>query len=223
MTPLEWYPNRLSKIQTVWHRAVGIYKDIHAFRLMDYLYGHTKFVRTRTVSVCWLLQPSSISVCTFLISNKLLHMAATNCTDGGHYNTHEVIAMRILYYINFVDTQWRLYWNLVGQKRAWMDGLLAESAADAPNRGSVFKFEEFQKLITTMYNRACNSAFPVWVLYRFIAVSLLLGALRSKQFKRFREGGLEAIEYVRENRDVDHLLYSYLCNDILLYNVIFRA
>ena len=40
-----------------------------------------------------------------------------------------------------------------------------------------------------------------WILLRFSAVTLLLGCLRSEQFNRFREGGLRAIEWLRDNRD----------------------
>ena len=86
-----------------------------------------------------------------------------------------------------------------------MEGLLKESAKDAANRGSVFKFEEFRLLVTTLYDRDCKLPFPVWIQKRFIAVSFLLGALRSKQFMRFRNGGLEAVEFMRDNRDVNHL------------------
>ena len=63
------------------------------------------------------------------ISHKLLHLAATNCEDGGHYNT-----------------KWRIFWNLVTQKRRWLEESMAQSALGASNRGFVFKFQEFRTL-----------------------------------------------------------------------------
>ena len=48
-----------------------------------------------------------------------------------------------------MSLSWRLYWNLVSQKKPWMNKLLKESARNAPNRGFVFEFDEFRHLITT--------------------------------------------------------------------------
>ena len=101
-------------------------------------------------------------------------------------------------------TGWRLYWNYVCQKKAWIERLLAKSAVDAPNRGSVFSYEEFRILATTTYDPAKGVPFHVFIQYRFMGTTLLFGALRSEQFDRFRKGGLEAIEYLRDNRDTDH-------------------
>ena len=42
-----------------------------------------------------------------------------------------------------------------------------------------------------------------YICLRFCAVTLLLGCLRSEQFNRFREGGLEAVEWIRNNLDRD--------------------
>ena len=103
-----------------------------------------------------------------------------------------------------VGSQWHLYWNLVSQKRAWVERLLAKSAVDAPNRGSVFTFEEFKILATTSYDPAKGVAFPVFIQKRFMGTTLLFGALRSEQFTRFRKGGLEAIEWLHDNKDENH-------------------
>ena len=103
---------------------------------------------------------------------------------------------------------WTLYWTLVTEKRAWIDRLLAKSAADAPNRGSVFSFEEFQVLATTEFAIALALPFPVWIQKRFIALTLLFGALRSEQLDRFRQGGLQAIEFLDTNRDEDHQCFG---------------
>ena len=92
---------------------------------------------------------------------------------------------------------------MVQQNRKALYAQLKISAQDAPNRGAVFKFEEFRQLVTTTWSPDCSVSFPVFILKRFMAVTYLLGALRSKQFERFRSGGLEAIEYLRDNRD-DH-------------------
>ena len=103
-----------------------------------------------------------------------------------------------------VGNQWQLYWNLVCQKRAWVQRMLALSAVDAPNRGSVFSFEEFKVLVTTGYDPAKGVPFAVVIQKRFMAITLLLGALRTEQFSRFRKGGLEAIEWLHDNKDEDH-------------------
>lgn len=108
-----------------------------------------------------------------------------------------------------IGLAWRLYWTLVQQNKRWIYGLLKASAKDAPNRGSVFEFDEFRTLVTTTFKPE-DVCFPVWVLKRFMAVSLLLGALRSEQFDRFREGGLASIEFLRENRDENHHIRNHL-------------
>ena len=78
------------------------------------------------------------------------------------------------------------------------------SAADAPNRGSVFTFEQFKILTTTLFDRELGIPFPTWLNKRFMAISLLFGALRSEQFCRFRHGGLAAIEWLMDNKSADH-------------------
>ena len=131
---------------------------------------------------------------TFLhLSDKLLQLASTNCTDGGHYNTQ------------ILSRSWNLYWTLASQKRSWIEGLIKKSAVNAPNKGSVFNFEQFQRLVTAVYNLDCGVSFPVWMTNRFMGVSFLLGALRTEQFDRFRAGGLRAITWNRSNRDENHL------------------
>jgi hypothetical protein len=99
---------------------------------------------------------------------------------------------------------WRLYWTLVSQKKGWIRQLLKVSAKDAPNRGSVFTFGEFKKLVTTKFEDVVDICFPVFIVNRFLAVSLLLGALRTEQLDRFRSGGLNAIEFDRTNKDKNH-------------------
>ena len=103
-----------------------------------------------------------------------------------------------------MGSQWQLFSTLVRQKRAWLHRMLAESAVDAPNRGSVFSFEEFKILVTTCYDPAKGVPFAVVTQKRFMGISLLLGALRTEQFTRFRKGGLEAIEWLRDNIDANH-------------------
>jgi len=92
----------------------------------------------------------------------------------------------------------------VSDKKAWVKRLLSISAVDAPNRGSVFSFEEFKVLTTTIFAIALGIPFPVWLRQRFMGTTLLFGALRSEQFHRFRKGGLESIEYLYDNKDADH-------------------
>ena len=78
------------------------------------------------------------------------------------------------------------------------------SAADAPNKGSVFTFEEFKVLTTKLFDPEQGIPFPTWLSKRFMAISHLLGALRSEQFSRFRKGGLRSIEWLMDNKDTDH-------------------
>ena len=80
------------------------------------------------------------------------------------------------------------------------------SAADAPNKGSVFAFEEFKVLTTTLFDPELGIPFPEWLSKRFMAISLLLGALRSEQFCRFRKGGLGSIEWLMNSKDTDHCI-----------------
>ena len=103
-----------------------------------------------------------------------------------------------------MSLSWRLYWNLVSQKKPWMNKLLKESARNASNRGFVFEFDEFRQLITTEWSPDCGIDFIRWVSTRFPAVTLLLGALRSEQLDRFRGAGLQGIDFNRENKDNHH-------------------
>ena len=103
-----------------------------------------------------------------------------------------------------MSTHWRLYWNLVKEKEAWVKQLLKKSAVGAPNQGSVFNFQEFQALSTTLFDSSMGLPFPVWIQKRFMATSLLFGALRSEQLERFRQGGLESIEFLTDNKNTDH-------------------
>ena len=71
---------------------VGISKDLDAFRLMEYLYGPPKqpVKRYGPHAHCMdgvVLKPSTL----IHVAEKFLQMAATNCVDAGHFNTHLVI------------------------------------------------------------------------------------------------------------------------------------
>ena len=103
-----------------------------------------------------------------------------------------------------LGNEWTLFWTLRSQRRAWIKSLLAISSKDANNKGSVFTFEEFRKLSTTLFDPSLGIPFPEWIMKRFMAITLLFGALRTEQFKRFREGGLESIEWLTNNIDKDH-------------------
>ena len=157
-----------------------------------------------------ILKPSTM----IHIAHKLLHLAATNNTDGGHYNTRfrDRIIIAFCHHSHIFkiskasksDTKWRIYWNYVCGKKEWVQRLLAVSAVDAPNRGSVFSFEEFKLLTTITFDAKKGIPFPVWIRKRFLGVTLLFGALRSEQLHRFRKGGLKSIEYLLDNKDDDH-------------------
>ena len=104
-----------------------------------------------------------------------------------------------------MSTAWGLYWNLAQQKRAWVEDMISESSRNAPNKGGVFKFEEFRKMVLEEYNQALHKVpFPTWMTDRFMAVTFLLAALRTAQHNRFRQGGLKAVTWYRENRDENH-------------------
>ena len=96
---------------------------------------------------------------------------------------------------------WLLFWNLVTQARKSVYERLEVSARTAPNKGTIFSFEEFRTIITTPWSLDCGADFSLWMNQRFMAVTLLLGALRSEQFDRFRKGGLDSVEWNRDNRD----------------------
>ena len=77
VTPVEW-------------RKVGIDSDLKAFHLMKYLYGIKNINDNNDLCLniphdncIELMAPSTL----MKIGEKFLQLAATNCTDGGHYNT----------------------------------------------------------------------------------------------------------------------------------------
>ena len=69
-------------------------------------------------------------------------------------------------------------------------------------RRVVFAFDEFKKLLTTTWNKdmdiICLAEFLIW---SFSSKTILLGALRSRQYDRFRLGGTAGIKMMRGNRD----------------------
>ena len=70
VTPAEW-------------KQVGIDSDMRAFNLVNYLYKNRKdcvFLHSHCDKI---LKPSTL----MHIGEKLLQLAATNCTDGGSFNT----------------------------------------------------------------------------------------------------------------------------------------
>jgi len=78
------------------------------------------------------------------------------------------------------------------------------SSTRAKNRaGEVFTFDEFKCLLFSVWTPGVEneytSDFVTYMVhfslnaYKFMAMTLLLGALRTEQFERFRKGGLEAI------------------------------
>ena len=89
---------------------------------------------------------------------------------------------------------------------------MANSAEGAPNKaGRAFVFADFKKLLTTTWNKdmdiynsqnvlvsLCLAEFLVW---SFSSKTILLGALRSRQYDRFRLGGTAGIKMMRGNRD----------------------
>ncbi len=110
------------------------------------------------------------------------------------------MSFTITYHIK-TSLSWRLYWNLVSQKKRWLKGLLKVSAADARNKGSIFNFDEFRQLLTAKWNPDSDYDFVTWYSKRFPAVTLLLGALRSEQLDRFRGEGYKGLTFLRDNLD----------------------
>ena len=149
-----------------------------------------------------ILAPSTIKH----MGEKFLQLAATNNTTGGPRNTH--ISVKVVHTSSFSEhdagTEWHLFWTLVKQHTPEVEARLKESAKDAPNKGSVFRFDEFKVLLTKGYSKESGMPFPGWVNKRFLALCVLLGALRSEQLNRFREGGLSSIEWIRDNIGRDH-------------------
>ena len=76
-----------------------------------------------------------------------------------------------------------------------------ESAKDAPNRGSVFSFEEFHDVVVSEWSAECGTNLADWLSKKFMTLSLLLGALRTEQFDRFRHCGLKNVIFDLENRN----------------------
>ena len=107
---------------------------------------------------------------------------------------------------------WRLYWNLVVQNKRWLAKQLKISAQNAPNKGAIFQFEEFRQLLTTEWSPDCGKDFIAWISARFSATTLLLGALRSEQFDRFRKAGLKGIAFNYDNKD-NHYRNYMRCSD----------
>ena len=79
---------------------------------------------------------------------------------------------------------------------------MANSAEGAPNKaGRAFVFADFKKLLTTTWNKDMDICLAEFLIWSFSSKTILLGALRSRQYDRFRLGGTAGIKMMRGNRD----------------------
>ena len=72
--------------------------------------------------------------------------------------------------------------------------MLKETSKDAPNRaGKVFTIFEFKKLLTMLWIVTMSDTISLveWIILAFCAKTFLLGALRTENFERFRNGGIQ--------------------------------
>ena len=68
--------------------------------------------------------------------------------------------------------------SIANPERQWLGELLAKSAAGAPNAaGKVFTFHEFRKLLTKGWTPDCGICLAEFLVERFRAITILLGAL----------------------------------------------
>ena len=82
---------------------------------------------------------------------------------------------------------------LVAQRRSWLANLLKQSAKTKPNRkGGICTFSEFRTMLRQPYRTDLDEddglflTFADYLCYLFVAMTFLLGALRTTQFVRFR-------------------------------------
>ena len=75
----------------------------------------------------------------------------------------------------------------------------------ARNRGRPFSFNQFRSIMLTQWNPDKHDiSFVNFKLLQFSSHTMLLGALRSEQYDRFRAGGLKSITFDEHNRDRDN-------------------
>ena len=124
-----------------------------------------------------------------------------------------------------MSTEWRLFKTLVNQNKRWLvpniclkqvnvccdDLMSVSSARDGVHnrRGRVFKFQDYKALLTQDFREELEPEdvgymnFAEYLSYLFVALSFLLGALRSIQFNLFRKAGLRHCEFDRDNIDAN--------------------
>ena len=89
-----------------------------------------------------------------------------------------------------------MFHAFVNEKRGDLLRLMKESAVNAPNRkAGVLSFTEFQLLLTFEWDPLKSLSWIEWLALKFTSTTLLLGAMRTKQFLRFRKGGLGRISW----------------------------
>ena len=68
--------------------------------------------------------------------------------------------------------------SIANPERQWLGELLTKSAAGAPNAaGKVFTLHEFRKLLTKGWTPDCGICLAEFLVERFCAITILLGAL----------------------------------------------
>ena len=110
------------------YKKVGIHTDNKCFHLLEYLYGgnsksQPRFCVPRSKNAGSTSSQQTISTsATMLIGAKLLQLAATNCTHGGHKNTPRRKANQ--------GTEWKMFHNLFkehtaqSRRASWLWGRL---------------------------------------------------------------------------------------------------
>ena len=75
------------------------------------------------------------------------------------------------------------------------------SESSSLNSGGIFSVDELKKLMAWEWVKGCGVCFVNWIVLRFQFLTLLLCALRTENYERFRDVGIEGLNFHYQHHD----------------------
>ena len=97
------------------------------------------------------------------------------------------------------QASWVLYWTLWGRIRPDIQKRMTES--HSYNSAGIFSVSELKKLVGWKWTVDATICFVTWITLRFEFITMLFSALRTENFERFRDVGVEGLNFHYDHRD----------------------
>ena len=129
------------------------------------------------------------------LAAKVLQLAASNCQGGSSENLPVFENKQIW----IRQATWNLFWTYWREIRPEIKRRMSESSS--LNSGGIFSVDELKTLMAWEWVQGCGVCFVNWIVLRFQFLTLLLCALRTENYERFRDVGIEGLNFHYEHTD----------------------